>query len=343
MKLGLKITGAVFFALALSVTAVYTAEPRQNFYRGVNLPQAGFGGQHIPGVAGRDYLWPTGSDVNLFADMGANVLRIPFLWERMQPQLDMPLAQHELAQLDALVAAAAMRHVTILLDVHNYGLYRKLMIGSDAVPVTAFTDLWMRLATHYKDQPFVAFGLMNEPYQHKAEEWAAIAQQAIIAIRKTGANQLILVPGTRYSGAYSWMFKDGVLSNAEALVSLTDPADHFIFEVHQYFDTDSSGMHQLCVHEDIGVQRLAAVTAWLRQTGRKGFLGEFGASKDAVCLAALKRTLRYMADNKDVWYGWSYWAAAAWFGDYMFNIYPPDPEHFPQVGILKDAMRGSGH
>ena len=220
-------------------------------------------------------------------------------------------------------------------------MYNGNVIGSGEVPVSAFADLWTRLAEHYKDQPYVAFGLMNEPHKQTAEEWASIAQQAIDAIRKTGAQQQIFVPGTSYSGAHSWMKKHGQLSNAEAVGKITDPANNLIIEAHDYFDSDSSGTHASCVSEDVGEQRLADFTKWLRATKHKGFLGEFGASKEPVCLAALARTLKYMSDNNDVWYGWTYWAAAAWFGDYMFNIYPPDPARFPQVEILKKAMTGA--
>lgn len=334
--------GIAIFAMCLCSSSNCPAEPQRNYYHGVNLPQAGFGEQHIPGVIGTDYAWPSASDVDLYADMGANLIRVAFLWERMQPQLDMPLEPHELAQLDTVVAAASARHVTVLLDVHNFGKYGGYFIGSDEVGPAAFADLWSRLAAHYKDQAFVAFGLMNEPYLQNAEEWATIAQQGIDAIRKTGARQLIFVPGTGFSAAHSWTSKIGKLSNAEALAKIKDPAHNFIFEAHDYFDSNASGTHPVCVSEDIGVKRLAAFTAWLRQTGNRGFLGEFGASKDPVCVEALRRTLKYMADNKDVWYGWSYWAAAAWFGDYMFNIYPPDPERFPQVEVLKEAMHGYG-
>jgi endoglucanase len=330
------------FLLPLSISGapVFAAEPHRNELHGVNLPNAGFGGKAIPSTHGVNYLWPTPADVDMYADMGANVLRVSFLWERMQPALNGPLEKEELARLDAVVEAASARQVTVLLDVHNYGAYRKELIGSEAVPVSTFADLWARLAAHYRDKTNVAFGLMNEPHKQKADEWAPMAQAAIDAIRQTGAKQLIMLPGTRYSGAHSWLSKDGKLSNAEALGGIQDPANNFIYEVHQYFDADSSGTRPTCVSEDIGEKRLAAFTAWLRQTGHKGFLGEFGASKDPVCLAALDRTLKYMAANADVWHGWTYWAAAKWFGNYMFNIYPPDPERFPQVGVLKKAMSG---
>jgi len=49
----------------------------------------------------------------------------------------------------------------------------------------------------------------------------------------------------------------------------------------------------------------------------------------------LDKMLAYMDANSDAWYGWTYWAASKWFGDYMFNVYPPDTEKYPQAKVLK--------
>jgi len=335
-----KILGLLFLLCLFAAGQSSAADATRTFFHGVNLPQAGFAGQVLPGIHGQHYQWHAPSDVDMYLGMGANILRIPFLWERMQPKLFESLKPEELAFLDALVAKAAERKVTIIVDVHNYGMYYGKVIGSKEVPVSAYLDLWTRLATHFRDNPYVVFGLMNEPHEHKPDAWAPIAQAAVKAIRDTGAKQLILVPGAGYSGAHLWLQKDGNLSNAEALIDIKDPAKNFIYEAHIYFDADVSGAHATCVNGEVGVERLKDFTAWLRQKGRKAFLGEFGASKDPVCLEALQKTLQYMSDNNDVWYGWTYWAAAERFGDYMFNIYPPDAQKFPQVDVLKKAMMG---
>lgn len=306
---------------------------------GVNLANAGFGGSERPGKHGVNYLWPTPADIDLYADRGATAVRISFLWERMQPKLFGPLDEAEAGRLDALVKKGDARGVKVIIDPHNYAAYYDKLIGTPEVPTAAFADFWTRLAGRYRDNPSAVFGLMNEPNKHKAEEWAPIAKAAVDAIRAAGAKQLVLVPGTRWSGAHAWLAKDGRLSNAEALGEFQDPANNFAFEVHQYFDSNTSGTKPDCVSAQIGVQRLSGFTQWLRTTGHKGFLGEFGASKDPVCMEALKTTLQFLADNADVWVGWTYWAAAPWFGNYMFNVYPPDPARFPQIEILDQAMR----
>lgn len=307
-------------------------------FRGINLGGAAMGSKVIPGKHGKNYLWPTTAEVAMYANAGFNTLRVPFLWERMQPKLQEPLDPEELLRLDGVVDAASLGKVMVLIDLHNYGSYRGEMVGSPSVPVSAFENFWSRIATRYKDRPNLAFGLMNEPNKHKADAWAPIAQAAVTAIRKAGAKQLILVPGTRWSGAHSWLAKDGSLSNAEALIGIVDSEHNFAFEMHQYFDSNSSGTSPVCVDEDIGTKRIQTVTAWLRKTGNKGFLGEFGASKDAICLQALENTLAYMEMNRDVWLGWTYWGAAKWFDDYMFNIYPPDKSLSSQMKIIEPFL-----
>lgn len=309
--------------------------------KGFNLAGAEFGPKIKPGKQGTDYFWPTAEDVEMYAGTGANILRIPFLWERLQPALWTALKKEELASLDIIVSTAAQKNVLVILDVHNYGKYNKNLIGDQEVPVSAYTDFWSRLARHYKSSPNVVFGLMNEPHKHTAKEWADIAQAAIQAIRTAGASHLILVPGTYWSGAHSWLGRPG-RSNAEALKTLKDPANNFMFDLHQYLDSNSSGMHDSCVNDSIGVKRLTAVTAWLRQTKTRAFLSEFGATKNPVCLRAMENMLDYMDQNDDVWGGWTYWAASKWFGNYMFNIYPPDAQTFPQLMILQNNMKKQG-
>ncbi|WP_267110878.1 glycoside hydrolase family 5 protein, partial [Xanthomonas sacchari] len=90
------------------------------------------------------------------------------------------------------------------LDVHNYAKYDGVRIGGDAVPAAALAALWRRLALVFGNDSSVAFGLMNEPNGLASGDWAASAQASIDAIRGTGADNLILVPGTAFSGAHSW-------------------------------------------------------------------------------------------------------------------------------------------
>lgn len=302
---------------------------------GVNLAGAEFGGGELPGVYGTHYIYPTEAELDYFTGKGMNVVRIPFLWERLQRTLGGALDSTELGRLDAVVAATTARGAYALVDPHNYARYGGDLVGSAAVPSDAFADFWSRLATEYRDQPLVVFGLMNEPHGLPAEDWLVAANAAVAAIRATGATNLILVPGVAWTGAHSWSSDWYGTPNAQVMAGVVDPLDRFAFEVHQYLDGDSSGTADGCVSATIGSERVAGFTTWLRAEGRRGFLGEFGGGRDPTCDDAVDDLLDALEANDDVWIGWSWWAAGPWWGDYMFTIEPVDGMDRPQMDVLE--------
>ena len=80
---------------------------------------------------------------------------------------------------------------------------------------------------------------------------------------------------------------------------------------------------------------MSIATEWLRKRKKKGFLGEFGAGPDAQCQAGLDAMLKHMADNSDVWLGWTYWAAGAWWPPtYALSIQPIAGKTAPQMTTL---------
>lgn len=303
---------------------------------GVNFAGPEFNGDRIPGKPFKDFVYPSKKDIDYFADRGMNTFRLPFRWERLQRNLGWPLDAGELKRIDDVVAGVTRDGGYVLLDPHNYGRYFDKLIGSPEVPDSAFAEFWRLLAEHYKDNPKVIFGLMNEPFGIPARTWRTSAEAALKSIRETGAKNLVFVPGTSWSGAHSWRGKSG---NAEAFQDLKDPGNAMVFEVHQYLDSDYSGTDPKCQSETIGVETLTDFTKWLRETGNKGFLGEFSAGPDPVCLTALKGMLDHMRNNSDVWIGWTYWAAGAWWGKYPFSVHPSEDGEKPQLKVLVDAIQ----
>jgi len=268
-----------------------------------------------------------------------NVLRLPFRWERLQPELGGAFDDNHVALLDEFVRYANEQGAVALLDVHNYAGYYDETIGSDAVPITEFAAFWAELAGRYADQPGVIFGLMNEPIGIDSAVWIQAANSALASIRDTGANNLVLVPGNYWTGAHSW-FNDGSgMANAEALLQIVDPADNWVVEVHQYLDSDHSGTSASCVSETAGPERLDDFTDWLYEHGLRGFLGEFGAGENDTCLAALDAMLDHIEENSSVWLGWTYWAAGPWWGDYIFEVEPTAGiSDDPQFDILSEYL-----
>ena len=57
-------------------------------YVGVNLSGAEFNSRKKPGTLFKDYTYPAASDFSYFAGKGMNTIRLPFLWERVQPELN---------------------------------------------------------------------------------------------------------------------------------------------------------------------------------------------------------------------------------------------------------------
>jgi endoglucanase len=304
-------------------------------YAGVNLSGAEFGSS-LPGTFGVDYTYPTHSEVDYFVGKGMNIIRLPFRWERLQPSEFVSLDSTELGRMDDFVSYATGKGATVLLDPHNYARYYSdsNIIGTASVPATAFQDFWSKLAAHYKNNNRVIFGLMNEPNTMTTELWRDDANAAIAAIRGTGASNLILVPGNAWTGASTWYDNWYGTPNATDMLTIVDPGNNYAFEVHQYLDSDSSGTSATCVSTTIGSQRLQAFTGWLRQNGKRGFLGEFAGAQNSTCYAALDDMLTFIDNNLDVWMGWTYWSAGPWWGNYMFSIEPNNGQDQPQMAIL---------
>lgn len=304
---------------------------------GVNLAGAEFqvstwGVGNVPGVYGQDYIYPTSAEVDYYVGKGVNVFRLPFAWERLQPTLNSTLDATELGRINTFVTYATGQGASVILDPHNYARYSSQpntysnnVLGTN-VPETAFANLWSQLATKYKNNSRVVFGLMNEPHDlSSTATWVSAANAALSAIRTTGATNLVTVPGNYYTGAWSWTTTD----NAVQMLNIVDPGNNYVYEVHQYLDSDSSGTTTTVVSPTIGVERLADFTEWLIANDRKAFLGEFavansmiGSDPSQIGDEAINNMLGYMADNSEVWTGFTWWAGGPWWGDYMYTIEP---------------------
>lgn len=305
-------------ALILAAFALPLAQANTR-YGGVNLSGAEFG-EALPGQLGVDYLWPTNEEIDYFRSREMNLVRIPFLWERLQPTLDEAFDADYLAGLDGLVVHATAVGMHVILNPQNFARYRGDPIGSAAVPNAAFADFWARLAERYRDNDAVVFGLMNEPHDLPTEQWVDAANAAIAAIRASGAQQLILVPGNGWTGAWSWTDDWYGTPNALAMLSIVDNGPH-AFEVHQYFDAGRGGESGVC-EPGTGAAQLLDMMAWLRAHGLHGFLAETAGADNADCRSAIDGALSHLRANADVWLGWAWWSAGPWWEDYIFTLEP---------------------
>lgn len=314
---------AVVLALGLLTPAT---DARAVDLVGVNLAGAEFDGQAF---------WPNAGEMAYFRSKGMNHIRLPFKWERLQPTLGQPFNATYLANLRSVVAAANAEGLQVILDPHNYARFNGAVVGSGGLSNAQFAEFWTRLATEFRDNPQLIFGLMNEPNSMSTEAWLSAANAAIAAIRATGAQQLILVPGNAWTGAHSWAQDWYGTPNGEVMGGIVDSANHFAYELHQYFDGDFSGLSPNC-SAGVGQAQLSIVTAWLRARGKRGYLGEFAGGNNAACRSAIESALSYLHANDDVWLGWGWWAAGPQWGEYIFTLEPTGnpPVDRPQMAWL---------
>lgn len=322
--------------------AVLAATPVQAApcLRGINLAGAEFGS--ASGKYGTNYIYPSDKTVLYFAQKGMNVIRLPFKWERLQPKLNGPLNEDELNRIKETVDQASSRGLTTILDPHNYAGYNQIKLGEGDVTAAAFANFWARLAPHFAGRADVVYLLMNEPAGITAATWLEAINAGIAAIRKAGADNLVMVPGTIWTGASHWFDRQPGGSNAEVLRNVRDPQNRFVFDIHQYMDSDYSGTHQTCPRVQDAIKALEGVSGWFRQYGYAGFLGEFGGTGSPDCLDGLARIADYINSQGDTWIGWSAWAAGPWWGDYPLSLQPKEGVDKPQLKVLEPYIRDDG-
>jgi endoglucanase len=304
------------------------------FSRGISLASGEFNLDKIPGVYARDYIYPPPEEVDYYKTRGFDLVRLPFLWGRVQPKLFGELDATELGRIQHFTAIAHERCVRVILSPHNFGRYsiegKVHRVGSAEVPNAAFADFWRRMAIAFKHQPNIfAFSLMNEPFDMEGT-WPAAAQAGLDAIRKMDATRLVLAPGDQWSGAWSWRrFNDDFVLN--------DPAGRVIYEAHQYFDADHSGTYekdydQGMAYPSIGIDLVRPFVDWLHIHHASGIIGEFGVpNNDARWLEVINRLLPWLGRER---VPWVYWAGGPWWGDYPLSAEPKNGSDAPIMRVL---------
>lgn len=328
---------AIFLLCAQLTAGVHAGCLDQQRLLGVNLSGAEFSSRRLPGTLYRDYLYPSQQDLRYFKEAGMNMVRLPFRWERLQRRIHAPLETTDLEQLQRVVGWARELDLCILLDLHNYGSYYGHPLGSPEVPVSAFIDLWQRLSLAFDDPTTTAFGLMNEPAAVPVPVWLAIAQDSVLALRRAGARNLLMVPSGRWSGAHEWGRSFDGVSAADAFRQFHDPLDNFVIELHQYADANYSGTGSTCIDAARLRNIMARVTTWAMREKKRFFLGEFGGNTSPACMAALRALAGSMQDPA-AWLGWTYWSAGPWWGGYPFSIQPADHREAAQLTLLRDFL-----
>lgn len=312
--------------------------------RGINISGGEFAGGGAPGRLGVQYTYPTKAEIDYYSSLGFTVIRVPFMWERLQPSLYGALSEQDRALLREVVDYATGKGMVVVLDMHNYARratganYGTVsLIGSAQVPVDALTDGWARIAADYRSNARVWLGLMNEPYGISAAQWWPVAQQLVKDLRGQSINNTLLVPGTSWTGAHSWTSS----GNAAAAEGFVDPINKSVFEVHQYLDADSSGKGPSCVTGSGA--RVAGVINWAKARGVKLFMGEMAASGEGACGVEYRDMLNRM-ESSGVFAGWTAWGGGTWWvANYPFRTlttaWPDTSQTTPHLKYLLEYLK----
>lgn len=328
---------------------------------GINLAGAEFGALRAdfsnvrPGRHGEDYFFPSRDALANFADRGIRLIRFPVSWERLQPQLGGELDSGYMARVVEFLDQAAGYRCRVVLDLHNYGRYRRqdgaevreLVVaaaarGDEEISGSFLVDVWLRLAKKISDHPAVhAYGLMNEPHDMAGGDWHATSNQVVGSLRDAGDYHWIWVAGDGWSSAEQWN------RHNPPRPWVTDPMDRVAYEAHVYFDADASGKYRMTFTreqgldpniEQRGVRRLEPFANWCERNGVVGVIGEFGIPwSDSGWLPVLDRFLSEIG-RRDIkacaWAGGEYW------GDYILSLQPRSgADVAPLQRILEHASR----
>jgi aryl-phospho-beta-D-glucosidase BglC (GH1 family) len=207
---------------------------------------------HDPGKYNRDYHFDAPRTFEFLAGRGIGTIRIEFRWETIQRKLGGALHSRSMDLMDSVVLAARQAGLNVVLDMHNFGAYYlwngkhgvRRAIGSPKLPIRFFADVWTRLSAHYRVDPGIYYGLMNEPVGlsergdlSAAQVWERASQEALDAVRANGDDNTVMVSGYAYSPVRSWadIHPDGWIE---------DPAGNFLYEGHHYWDRDASGGYE---------------------------------------------------------------------------------------------------
>lgn len=302
---------------------------------GVNLAGGEFGGSA---------LYPTKEeDWTYYQKKGLNLIRVPFKWERLIPEIGGEFSQTDLNALKQIAEIANKKGMQLMLDMHNYG--RRKVTGYtdsqiiDAVPELTrehFAAAWKKIATEFKDYNLWGYDLMNEPHDMGTSSWKDIAQAAIDAIREVDTKTPIIVEGNGWASADRWPTSSDMLKN------LVDPSNKIIYQAHCYFDRDASGVYGgtydgEVVDPQVAIKRLTNFGDWLKKNNKIGMIGELGnPGDDERWLTMLDGACAYMKENN---ISLTYWAGGRhWTSTYKLNIHPVNNDYTkdrPQMTILE--------
>jgi endoglucanase len=99
------------------------------------------------------------------SDDGLNTFRLPVGWQYLlNNQLGGNLDSTNFATYNGLVQGCLDAGAEMcIIDIHNYARWNGQIIGQGGPTNAQFANTWSQLASKYKSNSKIAFGVMNEP------------------------------------------------------------------------------------------------------------------------------------------------------------------------------------
>ncbi|KAG2340982.1 glycoside hydrolase family 5 protein [Suillus weaverae] len=273
---------------------------------------------------------------------GYNMFRLPVGWQYLTyNQSTGVLNETQFSNYNMLVSDCLSTGAHCEIDIHNYARYNGQIIGQGGPSNEIFAQLWYNIASYWKNEPKVIFGVMNEPHDiPNIYTWAESGMisldacflfslltiwfhdySSVTAIREAGAvTQMILLPGNNYTSAQTFVSS----GSAEALGMVRNPDGTFtnlIMDVHKYLDYDNSGTHAACVTNNIQ-DAWYPLTTWLRANGRQALNTETGGGNVDSCVGYISQQIGYQAAQSDVILGYLGWSAGSFATNYVLSQVP---------------------
>ena len=259
----------------------------------------------------------------LIKDAGFDFVRLPIRWNAHAGEsTPYTIDPAFFARVDQVVAWALQRHLTIILDFHNYGEIMTQPQDNRA----RFVAIWKQIAEHYQNYPPQGmFELLNEPNDWlNAAVWNVYLRSALRAIRQSNPWREVIIRSAQW-GTYDWITTLDVPDDPHIMVTFHyyEPfrfthqgADWVGQDTSSWVGTtwDGTQAEKTAIEDNFNV-----VADWAKQHRVHILLGEFGAYSPADMASRVRWTSFVAREAERHGFAWAYWEFAAGFG-----VYDPD-------------------
>ncbi len=224
------------------------------------------------------------SSYDFLARHGLKLIRMPFPWPSLQPNLGGPFNQTFVDELTEQVQRAGNAGLSVVLDLHNDCQFPNIDLDhtdpdtlycGTGITMQDFDNVWLGLSKLFDDnKAVIGYDIMNEPNGVSAATWNAYSQSVVTTLRDAGDDTLLWIEGPAFSQTSTWVTN-------ESKPWIDDPADNFMYSAHQYFVPDPTYPqgYDFTAYSQFNqntVSWLESFVDWLLQYGVRGSIGEVG-------------------------------------------------------------------